>query len=106
MSRRKGQISMLRIGRRNDGSQYFYFQYWLDVAGEDARKRRREIVGPVKTKSGGLTKAEAEARKMKFLAELNKRFVVQLPAKDLCAQSVNVHKCARPKRSPLVLVFR
>ena len=38
MSRRKGQNPTLRIGKRNDGSQYFYFQYWLDVAGEDARK--------------------------------------------------------------------
>jgi len=75
MSRRKGQNPTLCIGTRNDGSQYFYFQYWLDVAGEDARKRRREIVGPIKTKSGGLTKTEAQARKMKFLAELNNRFV-------------------------------
>jgi len=29
MSRRKGQNPKLRIGSRNDGSQYFYFQYWL-----------------------------------------------------------------------------
>src|ERR1700736_2337167 len=55
MSRRKGQNPKLRIGTRNDGSQYFYFQYWLDVPGEDGRKRRREIVGPVKTQTGGLT---------------------------------------------------
>jgi integrase len=75
MSRRKGQNPTLCIGTRNDGSQYFYFQYWLNVAGEDARKRRREIVGPIKTKSGGLTKTETQARKMKFLAELNNRFV-------------------------------
>lgn len=76
MSRRKGQNPKLRIGTRSDGSEYFYFQYWLDVAGKDERERRREIVGPVKTKSGGLTKTEAEARKMKFLAELNNRFLV------------------------------
>jgi hypothetical protein len=31
MSRRKGQNPKLRIGTRSDGSQYFYFQYWLDV---------------------------------------------------------------------------
>ena len=76
MSRRKGQNPKLRTGTRSDGSEYFYFQYWLDVAGKDERERRREIVGPVKTKSGGLTKTEAEARKMKFLAELNNRFLV------------------------------
>ena len=73
MSRRKGQNPKLRIGTRNDGTQYFYIQYWLDVAGVEDRKRRREVLGPVKTKSGGLTKTEAEARKMQFLAELNGR---------------------------------
>jgi len=73
MSRRKGQNPKLRIGTRTDGAQYFYIQYWLDVAGVEERKRRREVIGPVKTKSGGLTKTEAEARKMQFLAELNGR---------------------------------
>jgi integrase len=73
MSRRKGQNPKLRIGLRTDGTQYFYIQYWLDVPGVEERKRRREVLGPVKTKSGGLTKTEAEARKMQFLAELNGR---------------------------------
>src|SRR6187397_580865 len=58
LSRRKGQNPKLRIGTRSDGSQYFYFQYWLDVSGKDERSRRREFLGPVKTKSGGLTKTE------------------------------------------------
>src|ERR1700739_2032573 len=71
MSRRKGQNPKLRIGTRNDGTEYFFIQYWLDVPGVEDRKRRREVLGPVKTKSGGLTKTEAEARKMQFLAELN-----------------------------------
>src|ERR1700738_5197638 len=74
MSRRKGQNPKLRIGTRSDGSEYFYFQYWVDVPGVDERSRRREIIGPVKTKSGRLTKTEAEAKKMKFLADLNNRF--------------------------------
>jgi hypothetical protein len=72
-SRRKGQNPKLRIGKHNDGTEYFYIQYWLDVPGVEDRKRRREILGPVKTKSGGLTKTEAEAKKMQFLAELNGR---------------------------------
>jgi integrase len=91
MSRRKGQNPTLCIGTRSDGSQYFYFQYWLDVAGEDARKRRREIVGPVKAKSGGLTKTEAEARKMKFLAELNNRFVA-LPTSKTFSDAVKHYR--------------
>jgi integrase len=91
MSRRKGQNPTLCIGTRSDGRQYFYFQYWLDVAGEDARKRRREIVGPVKAKSGGLTKTEAEARKMKFLAELNNRFVA-LPTSKTFSDAVKHYR--------------
>jgi integrase len=91
MSRRKGQNPKLRIGTRNDGSQYFYFQYWLDVPGEDERKRRREIIGPVKTKTGGLTKTEAEAKKMKFLAELNNRFLA-LPSSKTFADAVKHYR--------------
>ena len=93
MSRRKGQNPTLCIGTRNDGSQYFYFQYWLDVAGEDARKRRREIVGPIKTKSGGLTKTEAQARKMKFLAELNNRFVAPPTSKTFSDAVKHYRRC-------------
>jgi len=91
MSRRKGQNPKLLIGTRSDGSRYFYFQYWLDVPGEDDRKRRREFVGPVKTKAGGLTRTEAEAKKMKFLAELNNRFVA-LPSSKTFADAVKHYR--------------
>ena len=91
MSRRKGQNPKLRIGTHSDGSQYFYFQYWLDVLGEDERKRRREIIGPVKTKSGGLTKTEAETKKMKFLADLNNRFFA-LPSSKTFADAVKHYR--------------
>jgi len=91
MSRRKGQNPKLLIGTRSDGSEYFYFQYWLDVPGEDERKRRREIVGPLKSKSGGLTKTEAEAKKMKFLAELNNRFP-SLPSSKTFADAVKHYR--------------
>jgi integrase len=91
MSRRKGQNPKLLIGTRSDGSQYFYFQYWVDVPGEDGRKRRREIVGPVKTKTGGLTKTEAEAKKMKFLANLHNQFAV-LPSSNTFADAVKHYR--------------
>ncbi len=91
MSRRKGQNPKLLIGTRSDGSEYFYFQYWLDVPGEDERKRRREIIGPVKTKTGGLTKTEAEAKKMKFLADLNNRFLA-LPSSKTFADAVKHYR--------------
>ena len=73
MSRRKGQNPKLCIGTRSDGAKYFYVQYWLDVSGVEQRKRRREVLGPVKTKQGGLTRTEAESKKMQFLAQLNGR---------------------------------
>jgi integrase len=91
MSRRKGQNPKLRIGTRSDGSQYFYFQYWVDVPGVDERSRRREIIGPVRTKSGGLTKTEAEAKKMKFLADLNNRFLT-LPSSKTFADAVKHYR--------------
>ena len=75
----------------NNGSQYFYFQYWLDVPGNDERRRRREIIGPVKSKLGGLTKTEAEAKKMKSLAELNNRFFT-LPSSKIFADAVKHYR--------------
>jgi len=91
LSRRRGQNPKLRIGTRTDGSQYFYIQYWLDIPGIDERKRRREILGPVKTKSGGLTKTEAEAKKMKFLADLNNR-PFALPSSKTFADAVKHYR--------------
>ena len=92
MSRRKGQNPKLRIGTRNDGTQYFYFQYWLDVPGVEDRKRRREILGPVKTaKVTGLTKTEAEAKKMQFLAELNGRSFT-VPSSKTFADAVKYYR--------------
>jgi len=91
LSRRKGQNPKLRIGTRSDGSQYFYFQYWLDVSGKDERSRRREFLGPVKTKSGGLTKTEAEAKKMRFLADLNNRHS-SLPSSKTFADTVKHYR--------------
>jgi hypothetical protein len=48
-------------------------------------------VGPVKTKSGGLTKTEAEAKKMKFLADLNNRFLA-LPSSKTFADTVKHYR--------------
>jgi integrase len=91
LSRRKGQNPKLRIGTRSDESQYFYFQYWLDVPGKDDRSRRREILGPVKTTSGGLTKTEAEAKKKRFLADLNNRHL-SLPSSTTFADAVKHYR--------------
>jgi integrase len=66
MSRRSGQNPSVRVGRRADGKKYFYFQYWIDVPGQEEKERRTEVIGFV----GELTESEAERRKLVFLSEL------------------------------------
>jgi integrase len=92
LSRRRGQNPKLRIGTRSDGSQCFYFQYWLDLPGADDRSRRREFLGPVRTKSrDGLTRTEAEWKKMKFLADVNNRHF-DLPSSKTFADAVKHYR--------------
>ena len=91
MSRRKGQNPKLRIGTRSDGTKYFYFQYWVDIPGLEDRKRRREILGPVKSATGGLTRTQAEGRKMQFLADLNGRHF-SLPSSKTFSDAVKHYR--------------
>jgi integrase len=39
MSRRRGQNPKVRVGKRADGTKYYFFQYWIDVPGREERKR-------------------------------------------------------------------
>jgi hypothetical protein len=82
MSRRTGQNPEVRLGKRKDGTKYFYFQYWIDIPGQEERQRKTEILGPAKTLKGnavenvgtvpnGLTKSEAERKKLEILSEIN-----------------------------------
>jgi len=66
MSRRSGQDPSVRIGKRADGSKYFYFQYYVDVAGQEERQRKTEVVGAV----GQMTKHEAMRKKLEFISNL------------------------------------
>src|SRR6266852_1306439 len=67
MSRRKGQNPKLRVGKRADGTKYYFFQYWADIPGEEERKRQTEMVGSV----GQMTKSEAERKKLQIISNLN-----------------------------------
>jgi len=82
MSRRTGQNPEVRVGKRKDGTKYFYFQYWIDVPGQEGRQRKTEILGPVKslkvkaaenagTVPNGLTMSEAERKKLEIISEIN-----------------------------------
>jgi hypothetical protein len=66
MSRRKGQNPKVRVGKRADGTQYYFFQYWIDVPGREERKRETEVLGPVTS----MTKSEAEPKKLEFITKL------------------------------------
>jgi integrase len=66
MSRRNGQNPTVRVGKRADGTKYFFFQYWIDVPGQEERKRQTEVVGLVSQ----MTKSEAERKKLDFISNL------------------------------------
>lgn len=66
MSRRSGQDPSVRIGKRADGSKYFFFQYYVDVAGQEERQRKTEVLGVV----GQMTKHEAIRKKLEFISNL------------------------------------
>ena len=66
MSRRKGQNPKVRVGKRSNGEKYFFFQYWIDVAGVEKRRRQTEVVGPCNQ----MTRSEAERKKLVFISKL------------------------------------
>lgn len=67
MSRRAGQNPSVRIRfNRRKGIEEYFFQYWIDVPGQEKRKRETEIIGPIKT----MTKSEAERKKLEFILNL------------------------------------
>jgi integrase len=66
MSRRTGQNPKVRVKKRSNGQKVFYFQYWMDVPGQEDRERKTHVIGPTKQ----MTKSEAERKKVEFLLNL------------------------------------
>src|SRR5258708_15229086 len=66
MSRRKGQNPEVRVGERADGKKYYFFQYWIDVPGQEERRRQTEVIGLVSQ----MTRSEAERKKLDFISRL------------------------------------
>jgi len=66
MTRRTGQNPKVRVGKRANGEKYFFFQYWIDVPGQEERKRQTEVLG-LKSQ---MTKSEAERKKKEFVWRL------------------------------------
>ena len=66
MSRRTGQNPKVRVKKRSNGQRVFYFQYWMDVPGQEVRERKTHLIGP----TSQMTKSEAERKKLEFLLNL------------------------------------
>lgn len=67
MSRRAGQNPSVRTRlNRTKGIEEYFFQYWIDVPGQEERRRETEVIGPVTT----MTKSEAERKKLEFILNL------------------------------------
>ena len=66
MSRRSGQNPSVRKGRRADGSEYYFFQYYVDVPGQEDRQRRTEVLGP----TNKMNKSQAEMKKKDLILKL------------------------------------
>lgn len=66
MSRRSGQNPKVRIGKRASGEKYYFFQFWIDVPGQEERKRQTEVIGSTRQ----MTRMEAERKKLEFISKL------------------------------------
>jgi integrase len=67
MGRRPGQNPSVRTRwNKTKGVNEYYFQYWMDVAGQERRERRTEVIGLVSQ----ITQSEAERKKLDFIMHL------------------------------------
>jgi hypothetical protein len=49
LSRRAGQIPSVRMRfNRTKGVEEYFFKYWVDVPGQEERRRETKVIGPVK----------------------------------------------------------
>jgi integrase len=66
MTRRIGQNPKVRVGERANGEKYFFFQYWVDVPGQEERQRQTEVIGL----TSQMTISEAERKRTNFIMGL------------------------------------
>jgi hypothetical protein len=89
MSRRKGQNPKIRVGKRADGEKYYFFQYWMDAAGEEERRRQTQVIGLVKL----MTKSEAERKKLMFISNLRLNSnEYRIPSSATCAHALKHYR--------------
>jgi hypothetical protein len=89
MSRRAGQNPKVRVKKRSNGQRVFYFQYWMDVPGQEDRERKTHVIGP----TSQMTKSEAERKKLEFLLNLELNSMeYQIPSSLTFANAVSHYR--------------
>jgi hypothetical protein len=90
MSRRDGQNPSVRTRiNRTKGVAEYFFQYWIDVPGQEERRRGTEVIGAVKT----MTKSEAERKKLEFILNLKvNSFEYRIPSSRTFAHAVKYYR--------------
>ena len=97
MSRRKGQNPKLRVGERGDGTKYYFVQFWVDVPGQEERKRQTEVIGSI----GQITKSQAQRKKLEIISNLNiNSGDYRIPSSKTFADAVSYY---RTKYGPIYL---
>jgi len=77
------------VARRANGQKYFFFQYWIDVPGQEERKRVTEVLGLV----GQITKSQAERKKLEIVSEQNLNSVdYRIPSSKTFADAVEFYR--------------
>src|SRR6266404_3785543 len=90
MSRRAGQNPSVRTRlNRTKGVKEYFFQYWIDVPGQEERKRLTEVIGT----TGQMTKSEAERKKVEFISKLElNSSAYQIPSSRTFADAVKHYR--------------
>jgi integrase len=89
MSRRKGQNPAVRVGKRADGQKYYFFQFWMDVPGQEERRRQTEVIGLVSQ----MTRSEAERKKLDFISKLKLNSnEYRIPSSHVFADAVKYYR--------------
>jgi integrase len=89
MTRRTGQNPKVRVGKRASGEKYFFFQYWIDVPGQEERKRLTEVIGP----TNQMTRSEAERKNLGFISDLKLNSVdYRIPSSKTFADAVKHYR--------------
>lgn len=89
MSRRTGQNPKVRVKKRSNRQKVFYFQYWVDIPGQEDRERKTHVIGP----TSQMTKSEAERKKVEFLLNLELNSTeYQIPSSLTFANAVSHYR--------------